>query len=140
MRISDWSSDVCSSDLGDIGAEQPGDMRAEQAVAPVAAAIERFDDEEIAEDAERTEPLEREAIPRRQAAGRCQVLPQPIESDCAGMLRLRNFRQQFAFVARQLGRPCLVETDFPAPCTPGPATSRAAPDLPAGLSVNITVA
>src|SRR3546814_6926759 len=29
MRISDWSSDVCSSDLGDHGAEHPGQRDAE---------------------------------------------------------------------------------------------------------------
>src|SRR3546814_5701510 len=35
LRISDWSSDVCSSDLGDGGMEHPGHGRATASGAPV---------------------------------------------------------------------------------------------------------
>src|SRR3546814_7098341 len=61
MRISDWSSDVCSSDLGarlkDIGDDEPDDQR------------EGREEEEIGEGLER-QPPERLALADRRDAGR----------------------------------------------------------------------
>src|SRR3546814_4218916 len=53
MRISDWSSDVCSSDLDDDGGNRQQDGEAEPQVAPVEQPADRQGAQHAQRDAER---------------------------------------------------------------------------------------
>src|SRR3546814_13504936 len=95
MRISDWSSDVCSSDLGD----DAGDLLAQAgAVAEVVQAQDL--QQRIATDFDQRQVVERQVrdqpplvgLAHRRAPGRGRLLQQPRLRERAGALDLQQDR------------------------------------------------
>src|SRR3546814_13990606 len=105
MRISDWSSDVCSSDLLDAGTETPvADGENAATVATAARALSRD---------ERTHP----AIAQRHSDGSPDTLSQRWElepEDKTGLFRVIAYKPTYALFARYSGNPNQL------PATPAP--------------------